>query len=503
MVGDAEVPGYVRDRSCRVSDNRTASALHSSVYCRLVLVFTLSSNFIKLLLAQASVKSGEGQNVQTGHRVGCLRVSFSRSALTVAAVSSSLSIMNDSEMKWLMKMVDCLGLAQKVHPWIRNGLMILPIVVVLAGFAGDVRAAEVDHSGEPRREYQQPSESGHPIPGLSFRVFVDRGAEAPASGFLDRAQAETVLQTVVGSFSYLNHHRLKYPRFDEAVRKGMLDRVVIQPNVRNHEGKSFPFLVVRTVEPGQVMLLISASSINERGYLGQAEQFAPVLAREFQWVVSKAETGHKPRMISVQRDFQHAEIQADQDIRSLSSEERVRLLQQLFETYLRTVDDFRSLEGQPYYEVGNNNVVAPSHQDSTTKFYDLRVREALQKIVREPVFLERTPRAVTSLLNGTVWNVTFVSIEQRDWATRTRVLPADKAVMVGQPGKLIQPAAILINLHRTAVPDDPFHTDTKQLPMGALSTDQLALVIAKEIQHNIVEKSQTGHIAQDALTAPK
>jgi hypothetical protein len=83
------------------------------------------------------------------------------------------------------------------------------------------------------------------------------------------------------------------------------------------------------------------------------------------------------------------------------------------------------------------------------------------------------------------------------------VLPAEKAVMVGQPGKLIQPAAILINLHRIAAPDDPFYTETKQLPMGALSTDQLALVIAKEIHHNIVEKSQTGHVAQDALTAPE
>jgi hypothetical protein len=95
---------------------------------------------------------------------------------------------------------------------------------------------------------------------------------------------------------------------------------------------------------------------------------------------------------------------------------------------------------------------------------------------------------VTNLLNGNIWNVTFVHIEERDWATRTRVLPADKVVLVGRPGRLIQPVAILINLHRTAAPDDPFYADTKHLPMGALSTDQLAVVIAKEIQHNIVEK---------------
>jgi hypothetical protein len=39
--------------------------------------------------------------------------------------------------------------------------------------------------------------------------------------------------------------------------------------------------------------------------------------------------------------------------------------------------------------------------------------------------------------------------------------------------------------------------------MGALSADQLARVIALEIQQNIVEKSMTGHVAQDERTAPK
>ena len=396
-----------------------------------------------------------------------------------------------------------MDLVPKVGFWIKSGLLILSLVVVLSSFAVGAHAAEADHSGEPGREVHQPSESGHPIPGLSFRVFVDRGAEGAGGGALGEAETNAALQTVRNTFSYLNQQRQHYPRFDEAVSKGMLERVIVQPVVRNHEGKTFPFLVVRTVDPGRVRLLISASSMKEKRYGGQPERFASVLAREFQWVVSKAATGHKPKTVSMDRDLLHARIQADQDIRSLSSDERVQLLQQLFETYLRTVDDFRSLEGQSYYEVGSINLVSPSQPDSTTKFYDIRVREALQKILREPVFLERTPRAMTSLLNGVIWNVTFVNIDQRDWATRTRVLPADKAVMVGQPGKLIQPAAILINLHRTAVPDDPFYADTKQLPMGALSTDQLALVIAKEIQHNIVEKSQTGHVVQDALTAPE
>jgi hypothetical protein len=34
--------------------------------------------------------------------------------------------------------------------------------------------------------------------------------------------------------------------------------------------------------------------------------------------------------------------------------------------------------------------------------------------------------------------------------------------------------------------------------MGALSAEQLARVIALEIQHNIQEKSMAGHVAQDA-----
>ncbi len=147
--------------------------------------------------------------------------------------------------------------------------------------------------------------------------------------------------------------------------------------------------------------------------------------------------------------------------------------------------------------------VPPTQSDSTTKLYEIRVREALQKIVREPYFQEHTPKAVKSLLNGTVWNVAFVKIDQRDWATRTRVLPEDKAVLVGERRQRIQPAVILVNVYRTAAPDDPFYQDTQGLPMGALSADQLARVVALEIQHNIQEKSMSGHTAQDALTSPK
>ncbi len=388
--------------------------------------------------------------------------------------------------------------------WMSRGLWVLFLMrVVVVCVTADGHAVLASHDGQSAAEFHNPSGSGHEVPGLSFRVFVDRGVKETLGGPLDQVQADAVLRTVIDTFSYLNQHRHVYPRFDEAVSKSLLERVIIEPSVHNHEGKFFPFLVARTVDPGRVRLLISASSMIEGRYLGETERFASVLAREFQWVVSKAETGRKPKTGFMERDFRHAPIRTDKEIRALSGEERAGLLEQLFETYLRTVDDQGSLEGQSYYEVGGTTLADPSQPDSAIKFYDIRVREALQKIVREPVFLERTPLAVTSLLNGNIWNVAYVKVDQRDWATRTRVQPADKGVMVGLVGRSVQPAAILINLHRAAAPDDPFYADTKHLPMGSLSTDQLALVIAKEIQQNIMEKSQRGHVAQDALTAPK
>jgi hypothetical protein len=320
---------------------------------------------------------------------------------------------------------------------------------------------------------------------------------------LDRSQADAAVRTVVEAFTVMMHRRADYPRFDEAVRKGLLDRVVVEPTVVNREGKAFPFLVTRTADPGRVRLLISASSLKERGYLEHSDRLVPVLAREFQWVVSKADTTPKPKAVPVERDLKHAPIRTDQAVQALSGAERVLVLQRLFETYLKTVDDLRSLEGQPYYETGTTTLISPAHQDSTVKFYDIRIREALQTIAREPYFMEHTPQAVRSLLNGSIWNVSFVKIDQRDWATRTRVLPEEKAVAVGEQGRMIQPAAILINTYRMAAPDDPFYRDTKGLPMGALSADLLARVIAWEIERNIVEKSMTGHVAQDATTAPK
>ncbi|MDH3771275.1 MAG: hypothetical protein OET79_09880, partial [Nitrospirota bacterium] len=280
-------------------------------------------------------------------------------------------------------------------------------------------------------------------------------------------------------------------------------KVIIEPKVFNRDRKEFMFLVARTKHQGQVKLLINASALKEQGLVNYPDQLVPVLAREFQWVVSKADTSKKRQVIAATRDLQHAPIQTKKEIDNSTGGEREKTLQALFEGYLTTVDEYNSLEQQPYYEIGSESPVSPAQADSTTKLYDIRVREALQRIVRDPYFHEHTPKGVGSLLNGKIWNVAFTHIDSRDWATRTRVLPKDKAVKVGEKGKMIQPAKILINLHRKATPDDPYYDLTKDLPMGALSADQLAQVIALEIENQIIEKSMRGHVAADEQSAPK
>ena len=370
-------------------------------------------------------------------------------------------------------------------------------------FVSSARASHQGHERHADAERYETTGSGHPIPGASFQVFLSQGNAKGEVEVVDQAQAEAAVQTVIKAVTLMLQHRTDYPRFDESLKKAALKQVVIEPRVLNEEGKEFPFLVARTKEPGRVTLLISASSLKEKGYLHHPDSLVPVLAREFQWVLSKADTAPKPKAAMSERQLKQAPIHSDQEIQAMPGEQRARILQQLFDTYLRTVDDLKSLDGQPFYEVGSTTPVPPTQSDSTIKLYEIRVREALQKIVRDPHFWERTPKAVRSLLNGKVWTVTFVKIDQRDWAMRTRVLPEDKSVLVGERDQRIQPAAILLNTYRPAAPDDPFYSDTKGLPMGALSADQLAWVIASEIQHNILEKSLSGHVAQDALTAPR
>ena len=366
-----------------------------------------------------------------------------------------------------------------------------------------VSASHQGHQAHPGEKTHKTVGSGYAIAGAPFRVFLTtKGAQAGGEESA-KIQPDETAQTVVDAFTVLMQHRRDYPRFDEAVKKNVLERIIIEPTVVNRDGKAFPFLVVRTKEPGRVNLLISASSLKDKGYLHHPELLVQALAREFQWVVSKADTAPKPKRAASARDLKHVPIRTNKDIEGMSGEERQRLLQELFDSYLRTVDDLKSLDGQPFYEIGTDRLVPPTQPDSTIKFYDIRIREALQKIVREPYFSKHTPKAVRSLLNGKVWNVSFAKIDQRDWATRTRVLPENQSIVVGERSQRIQPATILVNIYRPAVPEDPFYPDTKGLPMGALSADQLAHVIAWEIEQNIIEKSMRGHVAQDESTAPK
>lgn len=343
--------------------------------------------------------------------------------------------------------------------------------------------------------------NGHPIPGASFQVFVDPG-KSKGNKFDPILQRDS-LNTVVKAFGFLIEQRSQYQRLDQALSKDMLQRVIIEPRVFNRDGKEFPFLVARTKQKGKVKLLINASRLKQDGYLNQPDALAPRLAKEFQWVISKASTKPKRKGGLHTRDLRHAPIYFNAEIKKMSQKERTEALQGLLDSYLQTVDAFGSLHSQPYYELGKATLVKPEQDDSTTNLYDIRIREALQLIVGDRYFLEHTPKAVRSLLNGKVWHVMMAKIDERDWTTRTRVVPKDKAVKVGEQQRLIQPAKVLVNYHRAMDMEEDLYNETQGLPMGALSAEQLARVIAWEIQSQVTEKSMRGHVAQDEQSAPE
>lgn len=364
-----------------------------------------------------------------------------------------------------------------------------------------------NHRGSDDHAYFEANDrddaSGHLIPWGAFQVFWVAGQATARDSSMPTSQVEDTVQTVVKVFSQMVKHRNQYHRFDEALTKRMLQKVIIEPRVFNREGKEFMFLVARTKYQGQVKLLINAAALKEKELVNHPDQLVPLLEREFQWVVSKADTSKKPPSILGKRNLIYAPILAKKVIDGMTGEEREIRLLSLFENYLTTLDEYKSLHEQTYYEIGSSVPVSSAQPDSTAKLYDIRVRQALQRIVREPEFLQNTPKAARNLLNGKIWNVSFVHIDSRDWATRTRVLPKDKAVKVGEKGKIIQPAKILINFHRKAAPGDPYYDIAKNLPMGALSTEQLAQVIALEIEKQIIEKSMRGHVVSDEQSVPK
>ena len=323
------------------------------------------------------------------------------------------------------------------------------LVAAMVWFVIPIPKALGNHQGHTHRLSEESSVTmgeGHAIPGAPFKVFLGKGKGEAKEMRLSQARADEAIHTVVDALTLMTHNRTQYHRFDEALTKDVLQQVIIEPKVLNREGKEFPFLVARTKHKGKVRLLISASALKEKGYLKQPDKLVPVLAREFQWVLSKADTSPKRRSVLVKRDLKNTSIKSNKEIKGMTGEERAQALLALFETYLTTVDDYASLKGQPSYEVGTTTLIQPTHPDSTTKLYDIRIREALQKIVGEPYFEKHTPKAIRALLNGKIWNVSFAKIDKRDWATRTRVLPKDKSVTVGENGRTVQPAKILVNV---------------------------------------------------------
>ncbi len=378
--------------------------------------------------------------------------------------------------------------------------LLLIVTSALWSFGISIAAGENGHH-QIQTNVEKASE--YAIPKTSIKVFLEKGKGIAKGLELAKSEAESAVQTVVESFNSMVQYRQQYPRFDEALRKNVLQKIVIEPKVFNRFAKEFLFLVARTKKKEQVVLLINASRLKQQGYINHPKKLIPRLEREFQWVLSKAATKPKSRKVSIQRDLKAAPIKTVKEIKVMSGEERKQVLQALFQTYLTTVDDYQSLTDQLAYEVGSTHQMKSAQPDSTTKFYDIRIREALQILIRDPYFVKHTPKAIRNLLNGRIWNVSFVKIDSREWATRTRVAPKDKSVSVGKKETSIQPAKILVNYHRKAEPEDPFYSESQGLPMGALSANQLAHVIALEIETNITDKSMRGHVAQDERTAPE
>ena len=285
------------------------------------------------------------------------------------------------------------------------------ISFLLLGYSlafGDHRSGE----GHVHRESGDSHDSdGQAIPGVSFQVFGKKD-EALVEGLnISTMQQGEAIQTVVDAFTFMVKRRTTYQRFDEALSKNMLRKVIVEPKVFNRDGKEFLFLVARTEHKGQVKLLISASLLKAKGLIHDPGQLVPILAREFQWVVSKADTTKKRKGGAGNRDLRAASILSHSNIKQMSGQERRAALQSLLGNYLVTVDVFHSLNNQPYYDGGSSTTLQPSQADSTSKLYDIRVRQALQRIVMKPDFLEKTPRAVRSLLNGKIWNVSFAHID--------------------------------------------------------------------------------------------
>lgn len=272
----------------------------------------------------------------------------------------------------------------------------LVALLIMSGLLGLSSLAMANHRGSDGHGHFEAVEHdeaiGHGISGASFNVYWSQVKMAANDLVVRQLQVDETIQTVVNALSQMVENRTHYRRFDEALRKEVLHKVVIEPKVFNRDGKEFMFLVARTRQKGQVKLLINALALKEKDLVNHPEQLVPVLAREFQWVVSKADTSKKRQILAETRDLLRAPVQARKAIKGMVGAEREKKLQELFDDYLRTVDEYNSMKEQPYYDIGSDQPLPADQSDSTTKLYDIRVRRALQEIERNPYFLEQAPK---------------------------------------------------------------------------------------------------------------
>src|SRR5207249_2904528 len=163
-------------------------------------------------------------------------------------VSLSLSSVFSSEEENMEKITrdQDLDIPDDVGPWIRDGVFPVLLIGWFAFLVPLAGASHQGHEGRAGEETHETTGSGHPIPGASFQVFLDTGKEMAEGGGLDQTQADAAIQTVIEAFTFMMEHRTDYPRFDEALKKDALQKVIIEPNVVNQDGKEFPFLVART-----------------------------------------------------------------------------------------------------------------------------------------------------------------------------------------------------------------------------------------------------------------
>ncbi|WP_455389038.1 hypothetical protein, partial [Petrachloros mirabilis] len=155
--------------------------------------------------------------------------------------------------------------------WGRSALVPFVVIGWLGVLVLNVSASHQGHQAHPGEETHKTVGSWYAIAGAPFRVFLAADWTGPEGGESAKIRPDETAQTVVDAFTVLMQHRTDYPRFDEAVKKNVLERIIIEPKVVNRDGKAFPFLVARTKEPGRVNLLISAASLKDEGYLHRPE----------------------------------------------------------------------------------------------------------------------------------------------------------------------------------------------------------------------------------------